>query len=266
MSKASLENEQTVKYHFYNTPCILIAVAGGTASGKTTFCTQVSKTLEGEKFVVVSQDSFYRPLTKEEHDNVAEYNFDSPDAFDWQLIVDTLKNIKAKKPVSLPIYDYVTHSRKPEWVPVEVGDVVMFEGLYTFFQMKGFEEYVKLFDLKIFIESDDDTRLGRRILRDMKFRGRTLDSILFQYKKFVKPAYEEWVYPQRIRADVIVPWCEIDQKKKTNFCEMPALKMVSQYIRMFFTHIPFQKVLSKGNIEISADLDCYKASLSDQEK
>ncbi|KAL7714800.1 uridine/cytidine kinase [Entamoeba marina] len=257
----------TVRYHFYNNPTVLIAVVGGTASGKTTFCSEIAQSLKGEKFVVVSQDSFYRPLTKEEHDNVAEYNFDSPDAFDWGLIIDTLKKIKAKRPVSLPVYDYVTHSRKPDWIPVEIGDVVMFEGLYTIFEKPGFEKYSDLFDLKIFIESDDDTRLGRRILRDMKFRGRTLDSVLFQYKKFVKPAYDKWVYPQRKLADIIVPWGEIEKGSKNELflSDLPALKMVSQYIEQFFTQRPFQKITSINNFEIAGDLDCRKGSLSDLE-
>ncbi|GAT93739.1 phosphoribulokinase uridine kinase family protein [Entamoeba histolytica] len=257
-------SQDTFRYHFYNNPTVLIAVAGGTASGKTTFCQEIANTLKGEKFVVISQDSFYRPLTKEEHDNVAEYNFDSPSSFDWDLIIDTLKKIKAKKNVSLPVYDYVTHSRKPDWVSVETGDVVIFEGLYTFYQMKEYENYFDMFDLKIFIESDNDTRLARRILRDINYRGRTLDSVLFQYKKFVKPAYDKWVYPQRKRADIIVPWGEIEKAQTPGvLSQMPALKMVSQYIEQFFIQRPYKKISSMNNFQISADLDYQKGSLSD---
>ena len=254
------------KASFYSNPTVLIAVTGGTASGKTTFCETIAKHLQGEKFVVIPQDAFYKPLTPEENANVANYNFDSPDAFDWDLIVDTLKRLKAKKSVSLPIYDYTINARKEETIQIERGDVVMFEGLYTFYPMKGYESYLDLFDLKIFIDSDNDTRLGRRIKRDMEHRGRTLDSILEQYKKFVKPAYDQWVYPLRKKADIIVPWGELEKNSKIQtLSQMPSLKMIIQYIESIFQQYTFKPVQSLSNVEFSNEIDGKKSAFSDEE-
>ena len=261
--------KRTKQHSFYNKPTVLLAVAGGTASGKTTFCNEIARFLQGEKFVVISQDSFYRPLTPEEHANVAEYNFDSPRAFDWDLFIETLKRLKAKKSVSLPQYDYVTHSRKPEWIPVETADVVMFEGLYTFFDMPGYNNYYDIFDLRIFIESDNDTRLSRRIVRDMESRGRTLESVLYQYKTFVKPAYDRWVFPQRKRADIIIPWGEISgagvEVNKERINEYPVIKMITRYIFNFIEKCNFEKSIRSGSAEILSGVDVPESSMSDYE-
>ncbi|ELP92698.1 uridine-cytidine kinase, putative [Entamoeba invadens IP1] len=247
---------------------VLIAVCGGTASGKTTFCNVIASNPNFQKVVVISQDSFYRNLTEEEKANVAEYNFDSPNAFDWALIMKTLKRIKGRKRVEIPTYDFTTHSRTKEVKILDIGDVVIFEGLYSYYSQDKFD-LCSMFDLKIFVETDDDVRLGRRIIRDMNSRGRTLESVLYQYKKFVKPAYDDWVFPQRKVADIIIPWGEISNNalevdnEKIN--QYPVIKMMTRYIDQFIKRSSFEKVVRSGSAEILNDLDIKTSALSDVE-
>ncbi|EKE39363.1 hypothetical protein ENUP19_0364G0004 [Entamoeba nuttalli] len=247
---------------------VLIAVCGGTASGKTTFCDVISKNPNFQKVAVISQDCFYRDLTEEENKHVSDYNFDSPDAFDWPLIYKTMKRVKQRKKVQIPVYDFKTNSRTGEFTDVEIGDVVMFEGLYPFYNYKGME-MASLFDLKIFVETDDDVRLGRRIIRDMNFRGRTLQSVLDQYKKFVKPAYDTWVSPQSKRADIIIPWGEISNNAMTadneKISEYPVVKMVTRYIDQFIEKSNFEKVVRTGSAEILDGAEIKESALSDVE-
>jgi len=199
----------------------LIGVAGGTASGKTTVCDNIMKQLGQESVsehlrhvTTVSQDSFYRDLTPEEHERAqrGEYNFDHPDSLDLELMKRTLLEIKAGRKVELPAYDYITHKRWGRSGPppsgrtnkctiIHCADVVMFEGILVFY----FPEIRDLFNMRLFVDTDPDTRLSRRVLKDTEERGRSLDQILHQYMTLVKPAFEEFCLPTKKYADVIIP-------------------------------------------------------------
>ncbi|GFO12242.1 uridine kinase [Plakobranchus ocellatus] len=189
----------------------LIGVAGGTASGKSTVCSKImeqlgqTSLLENNRMVtIISQDSFYRDLTLEEHKRATkgEYNFDHPDAFDTELMLKTLLDVKAGKRVELPAYDYVAHKRSPTSTAIiHCSDVVLFEGILVFY----FPEIRDLFNMRLFVDTDPDIRLSRRVLRDIEERGRELDQILSQYVQLVKPAFEEFCLPTKKYADVIIP-------------------------------------------------------------
>ncbi|MXQ95812.1 hypothetical protein E5288_WYG020128 [Bos mutus] len=156
-----------------------------------------------KQVVILSQDSFYRALTSEQKAKAlkGQFNFDHPDAFDNELIFKTLKEITEGKTVQIPVYDFVSHSRKEETVTVYPADVVLFEGILAFYS----QEVRDLFQMKLFVDTDADTRLSRRVLRDISERGRDLEQILSQYITFVKPAFEEFCLPTKKYADVIIP-------------------------------------------------------------
>ncbi|XP_069465395.1 uridine-cytidine kinase 1 [Ambystoma mexicanum] len=187
----------------------LIGVSGGTASGKSTVCEKIMELLgqnevdrRQRKVVILSQDCFYKVLTPEQKAKAlkGQYNFDHPDAFDNDLLLTTLKAVVAGLAVDVPTYDFITHSRLPETTVVYPADVLLFEGILVFYS----QEIRDLFQLKLFVDTDSDVRLSRRVLRDMK-RGRDLEHILTQYTSFVKPAFEEFCLPTKKYADVIIP-------------------------------------------------------------
>ncbi|XP_024617917.1 uridine-cytidine kinase 1 isoform X1 [Neophocaena asiaeorientalis asiaeorientalis] len=187
----------------------LIGVSGGTASGKSTVCEKIMELLgqnevdhRQRKLVILSQDRFYKVLTTEQKAKAlkGQYNFDHPDAFDNDLMHRTLKNIVEGKTVEVPIYDFVTHSRLAETTVVYPADVVLFEGILVFYS----QEIRDMFHLRLFVDTDPDVRLSRRVLRDVH-RGRELEQILTQYTTFVKPAFEEFCLPTKKYADVIIP-------------------------------------------------------------
>nr|KAF6488305.1 uridine-cytidine kinase 1 [Rousettus aegyptiacus] len=177
----------------------LIGVSGGTASGKSTVCEKIMELLgqnevdhRQRKLVILSQDRFYKVLTADQKAKAlkGQYNFDHPDAFDNDLMHKTLKNIVEGKTVEVPTYDFVTHSRLPETTVVYPADVVLFEGILVFYS----QEIRDMFHLRLFVDTDSDVRLSRRVLRDVS-RGRDLEQILTQYTTFVKPAFEEFCLP-----------------------------------------------------------------------
>jgi len=182
-------------------PPFVLGVAGGTASGKTSVCQMIIAALKDRRVSLISQDSFYRSLTQEEKATVSEYNFDHPDAFDWALMNQTLSELKQGKPVEIPLYDFVTHSRLSEHTTIYGADIIILEGILVFYpsELRG------MFDMKIFVDADADTRLARRVIRDINHRGRDVMGVLRQYEKFVKPAFDEYINPTKKYADVIIP-------------------------------------------------------------
>ncbi|XP_057707573.1 uridine-cytidine kinase 1 isoform X2 [Corythoichthys intestinalis] len=179
----------------------LIGVSGGTASGKSTVCAKIMELLgqnkvdhHQRKVAIISQDCFYRVLTAEQKAKAlkGQYNFDHPEAFDNELMYKTLKDIVEGRAVQVPTYDFVTHSRLAERMTVYPADVVLLEGILVFYLQKVRD----MFHMKLFVDTDSDVRLSRRVLRDMS-RGRDLEQILSQYTTFVKPAFEEFCLPQK---------------------------------------------------------------------
>ncbi|XP_078493830.1 uridine-cytidine kinase 2-B-like [Ciona intestinalis] len=189
----------------------IIGVSGGTSSGKTSVCQKIIELL-GEssavngarKVAIISQDNFYKSLSAEEIRlaNNCQYNFDHPDAFDTKLMKATILDIANGRTIKIPDYDFKTHTRRKEFCEeLHKCDVVLFEGILVFYH----KEIRELFNMKLFVDSDADTRLSRRVLRDITDRGRTLESVLQQYTTFVKPAFEEFCLPSKKYADVIIP-------------------------------------------------------------
>lgn len=189
----------------------LIGVAGGTASGKSTVCQKIMDKVgqysvehQQRQVICISQDSFYKELDVEEKKKASKgkYNFDHPDAFDADLMQKVLKDVLEGREVQIPVYDFKLNCRKDdEFLTVQPADVVLFEGILVFY----FPEVRELFHMKLFVDTDPDTRLARRVLRDTRERGRELDQILHQYTTFVKPAFEDFCLPTKKYADVIIP-------------------------------------------------------------
>ncbi|KAJ7956063.1 Uridine kinase [Quillaja saponaria] len=180
----------------------VIGVCGGTASGKTTVCDMIIQQLQDHRVVLVSQDSFYRGLTDEELEHVHEYNFDHPDAFDTEQLLECISKLKCGQSFQVPIYDFKRHQRcSDSFRQVNASDVVILEGILIFH-----DECVRdLMNMKIFVDADADVRLSRRIRRDTVERGRDVHSVLEQYAKFVKPAFDDFILPSKKYADIIIP-------------------------------------------------------------
>ncbi|XP_028996595.1 uridine-cytidine kinase-like 1 isoform X2 [Betta splendens] len=181
----------------------VIGLCGGSASGKTTVANKIIEALDVPWVVLLSMDSFYKVLNKEQQELAAtnEYNFDHPDAFDFELLVTVLRKLKKGKSIKVPVYDFTTHSRRKEWKTVYGANVVIFEGILAFAN----KELLKLLDMKVFVDTDSDIRLIRRLKRDISQRGRDISGIIKQYNKFVKPAFEQYIEPTVQVADIVVP-------------------------------------------------------------
>ncbi|XP_076851156.1 uridine-cytidine kinase-like 1 isoform X5 [Brachyhypopomus gauderio] len=181
----------------------VIGLCGGSASGKTTVARKIIEALDVPWVVLLSMDSFYKVLSDEEQMRAAshDYNFDHPDAFDFGLLVHTLRKLKQGKSVKIPVYDFTTHGRQKEWKTVYGASVIIFEGIMSFAD----KELLKLLDMKIFVDTDSDIRLVRRLRRDITERGRDIEGVIKQYNKFVKPAFEQYIEPTMRLADIVVP-------------------------------------------------------------
>jgi len=226
----------------------VIGITGGSASGKTSVAEKLLSMLPNQRVAIVTQDSFYRNLTPEELPNARDFNWDCPEAFDWKLQKEVLTNLRARRKVMVPIYDYVHNCRSTDCTVLWNVDVVIFEGILAFYHHPNPELCLdNLIDLKIFVETDGDTRLARRLFRDTQFRGRSIASVLAQYSKFVKPSYETHIAPLKRRADIIIPWGDYgdnvfsdDGSWKSR--RYPALDMIVEHIK---TKIGFP-LLSSG--------------------
>ncbi|EPY87803.1 hypothetical protein CB1_000220024 [Camelus ferus] len=178
-------------------------LGGGSASGKTTVARMIIEALDVPWVVLLSMDSFYKVLTRQQQEQAAHnnFNFDHPDAFDFDLIISTLKKLKQGKSVKVPIYDFTTHSRKKDWKTLYGANVIIFEGIMAFAD----KTLLELLDMKIFVDTDSDIRLVRRLRRDISERGRDIEGVIKQYNKFVKPAFDQYIQPTMRVADIVVP-------------------------------------------------------------
>lgn len=180
--------------------CIVIGIAGGTASGKTTVASRI-KEVFGENVGLVCHDSYYLPHYDMSYEERSKINYDHPNAFETEKIISDIKTLKMGIPVDVPVYDFTIHNRTEETNRVDPQKVIIVEGILVFEN----EELRNLMDIKIFVDTDADERLTRRILRDVKERGRSLESVLTQYITTVKPMHEMFVEPSKRYADIIVP-------------------------------------------------------------
>ncbi|CAG8606490.1 10466_t:CDS:10, partial [Dentiscutata erythropus] len=180
-----------------------VGVAGGSGSGKTSVSERIIANLNVPWVVVLSMDSYYKVLTSEQKIEAlnSNYNFDHPNAFDFDLLLENLKDLKEGKRVEVPIYDFVTHSRLPQTNTLYGANVIIFEGIFALYDRR----ITDLMDLKIFVDTDSDIRLVRRLKRDIDQRGRDINGVIQQYLNFVKPAFDQYIQPTVKNADVIIP-------------------------------------------------------------
>eukprot|EP00123_Amoebidium_parasiticum_P013472 comp21974_c0_seq1/m.31742 comp21974_c0_seq1/g.31742 ORF comp21974_c0_seq1/g.31742 comp21974_c0_seq1/m.31742 type:complete len:495 (-) comp21974_c0_seq1:783-2267(-) len=182
----------------------VIGICGGSASGKTTVAEAIIEELGVRWVVLMSLDSFYKALGPDQKEQARQnnYNFDHPDAFDFELCAETLRKLKQGKNVEIPVYDFSTHSRLDKKQTMYGANVIIFEGIMAFHTA----EMRDLMDMKIFVDTDSDIRLARRsVKRDISERGRDINGVIQQYNRFVKPAFDEYIYPTLKYADVVVP-------------------------------------------------------------
>ncbi|PRQ54064.1 putative transferase [Rosa chinensis] len=178
-----------------------IGVAGGTASGKTTVCNLIISQLRDQRVVLVNQDSFYHSLNEEKLKTVHEYNFDHPESFDTELLLSCMEKLKLGQAVSIPNYDFKTHQSIEPARQVNPSDIIILEGILVLHDPRVRD----LMNMKIFVDTDSDVRLSRRIQRDTVERGRNIQNVLEQYTKFVKPSFDEFILPSKKYADIIIP-------------------------------------------------------------
>ncbi len=178
---------------------ILIGIAGGTGSGKTTLTWHL-KNHFGQEVTVIGHDNYYKRQEGKTYEERAKQNYDHPDAFDTGLLVEHLRELKAGRSIRCPVYSYVDHNRTDEALEIFPTKVLIVEGILIFQD----PELREMFDIKIFVETDADVRILRRCLRDVEERGRTLRSVVIQYLTTVKPMHEQYVEPSRKYADIVV--------------------------------------------------------------
>lgn len=182
------------------TDTIFIGIAGGTGSGKTTLTEHIKKRF-GDAVSVIYHDNYYKDQTGMPFEVRCRQNYDHPDAFETDLMVRHLKALKAGVPIQCPVYSYTEHNRTKETITIQPTSVVIVEGLLIFQN----PELRDLMDIKIFVDTDADVRILRRILRDVKERGRSIESVVEQYLTTVKPMHEMYVEPSKRNADIIIP-------------------------------------------------------------
>lgn len=180
---------------------ILIGIAGGTGSGKSTVTREIYKSITDKNVAIIEQDSYYKDQSNISFEERVKTNYDHPFAFDNELLVRHLRDLLDGKSIQKPIYDFENHNRKKETVLVEPRDIIVLEGILILYD----EDLRNLMDIKLFVDTDADVRVIRRILRDIKDRGRTLDSVVKQYMTTVRPAHMQFVEPTKRYADIIIP-------------------------------------------------------------
>lgn len=181
------------------TPVKVIGISGGSGSGKTTIVRKITEMVSD--FVFIPQDVYYKSAEYISNQNITAFNFDHPDAFDNDLIIEHLTALREGKPIEMPVYDFVHHRRTGETRHIEPRKLVLFEGIMIFVN-KAMRD---LIDLKIFVDTPDDIRFIRRLVRDIKERGRTVDSVIDQYLNKVRPGHYEFIEPTKACADIIIP-------------------------------------------------------------
>ncbi|RZJ54554.1 MAG: uridine kinase [Flavobacterium sp.] len=180
---------------------LIIGLAGGTGSGKTTVVHQIMNELPDTEVGVISQDSYYKETHNLSFDERALINFDHPRAIDFELLVKHLKALKAGETIDQPVYSFIQHNRTDDTVSTHPRKVMIVEGILILTN----PELRELFDIKIFVHADSDERLIRRLKRDISERGRDIDEVLNRYQNTLKPMHEQFIEPSKAFADIIIP-------------------------------------------------------------
>jgi len=180
---------------------LIVGIAGGTGSGKTTVVRKVMETLTGQEVIVMPQDAYYRDnshIPEEQRQNI---NFDHPESVEFELLIDHLRLLKKGIPVEMPVYSYLTCLRSKESITLKPAEVVIVEGILILTD----RDLRELFDIKVFVDADADDRLGRVIKRDIIERGRSVFQVLERYHNTVKPSHLQFIEPSKRYADIIIP-------------------------------------------------------------
>ena len=180
---------------------LVIGIAGGTGSGKTTVVNKILQQLNTEGVNVLSQDNYYHDNSNLSLQEREALNYDHPKSIDFELLVQHVKALKNNQNIEQPIYSFVTHTRTGDHLLIEPREVLIVEGILVLTS----KELLKEFDLKVFVHTDSDERLIRRIKRDTQERGRDLDEVLHRYQTTLKPMHEEFIEPSKSHADIIIP-------------------------------------------------------------
>lgn len=181
---------------------LIIGITGGTGSGKSTVCKAIKESIPAENIAIIEQDAYYKDQTHLSFEDRLKTNYDHPLAFDNKLLINHIDMLCEGKSIEKPIYDYELHTRKQdETVTVESKDIIIVEGIMILED----EELRNKLDIKVYVDTEDDLRILRRIQRDIKERGRTVDSVIEQYLQTVKPAHDQFIEPYKKYADIIIP-------------------------------------------------------------
>ncbi|MTI89672.1 MAG: uridine kinase [Balneolaceae bacterium] len=180
---------------------LIIGVAGGSGSGKTTVVNYICKEFAADNILRLEHDSYYRDLKHLDFEERVKQNFDHPSSLETELLIRHIKALQEGYPVEVPVYDFAKHIRKDQTIHVTPSKVILIDGILIFSE----PELLQLMDVKIFVDTDDDIRLLRRLQRDIQERGRSVDGVLSQYEKFVRPMHLEFVEPSKRYADIIIP-------------------------------------------------------------
>lgn len=194
-----IENEKGMEEKMIDKICV-IGVAGGSASGKTTIIKKLEKYF-GNDIAILSHDSYYKAHDEMPFEERCNLNYDHPDSFETERMAEDVRKLIKGYSIEMPVYDYTNHNRSNQTVTVEPKQVILIEGILVLEN----RELRDLMDIKIYVDTDADERLMRRIQRDMVERGRSIESIINQYSKTVKPMHEEFVEPSKKYADIIIP-------------------------------------------------------------
>lgn len=188
----------------WSAPCdrpLVIGIAGGSGSGKTTIAEAMVQELGPERSLLILHDAYYRDQTEKPLEERAKQNYDHPDALETDLLVRQVRSLLAGEPVDQPVYDFRTHTRRPETRLLEPRPVILIEGVLVLAEA----ELRELMDLKIFVDTDADLRFMRRLHRDLHERGRSMESVFRQYLETVRPMHVQFVEPSRAWADLVIP-------------------------------------------------------------
>jgi uridine kinase len=180
---------------------LLIGITGGTGSGKSTVTREIVNSLPKESITIIEQDAYYKDQSNLTYEERVKTNYDHPDAFDTKLLVRHLNMLLNGQAIEKPIYDFSIHNRKKETVRIEPRDIIILEGIMILQEV----EIRDILDIKVYVDTDADVRIIRRIVRDMNERGRTLESVINQYLNVVKPMHLQFVEPTKRYADIIIP-------------------------------------------------------------
>lgn len=179
---------------------IVIGIAGGTGSGKTTITREIVKRL-GSNVTVITHDSYYKARHDLTYEERTQLNYDHPNAFDNDLMAEAIDTLRKGNPIEIPVYDYTIYDRTENTMTLQPTPVILVEGILIYHS----EELRNLMDIKLFVDTDADVRILRRIMRDVQERGRSLESVVNQYLNTVKPMHEAFVEPSKRYADIIIP-------------------------------------------------------------